>query len=536
MWYHITPPEAAKYKHACLVGDTDAISDMFKKETRTFISDHLLHICLLNACEGGHPDIFHTIINKNLNHIQNLNNCDYDTIFQDTLFRYQSELHRAFRGGCVEIIDTLLHKLERSHCNTDYTIGLYGACETNRVDIFEKYLYLVHCGDLFINKCLQHACKSNTFGHKMISYLVSKGANNWKHCLVHACASGCLETVEYILNILNPEPDYCWDICLQNACSSGSLEMVEFILKKCYIYGEDIYGEDTWGEGGEGGDGKSTIDTQIKGECLRNACAKGNMDVINLLIKIGCDDWNKGLHGSCLHNYPNYKYDIMYNSKYDIKYDNKYGNIESAQVMIQKGATDLNWYLYMSCSAGLAELAKLLIKSGASDSVSVLNFNYCLYRACFCYDLELVQLLTSGKHTNWREGLMASCDANNSKIFTYMLEYGTFSPKYLNDMLKICANKNRVDMINILLLFLKNNNIPLQPLSLSSLEKVKDFRLHCMYVTSLGNCPKRSPKYLKYLCECESYILFVGCKLTKSAKQCSVKRLPAELFRLLMQY
>lgn len=503
----IPPLAARKYIHACFVGDVDTVTDMFRKENNKFISDRVLHNCLINACKGNHHTIYHLIFSAQLDRTRNLDKCEYDPDYGESLSYYQSELYHAFRSGCIEFIDAQLTSLEKSHYYENLQNVLYGACETNNIYLFEKYRYLDHCGVRVLNKCLPRACKSKTFNREMINYLVNKGANSWKNCLPHACKSGCLETLKLVLENLKPGPDYCWNKCLVDACMSESLEMVEFMFEKCTT---------------------DLIDTETRSECMWNACFMDNMDVINLLIKKGCNDWNHALHGACLYGHRR-EYGAY-----------EYGNIENAKVMVLNGATDLNYYLSLACSGGSAELAKFFIRSGASVNDRQHSFNSCLYQACFCYDLDLIKMLTSTDYTDWEIGLEGSCDSGNIEIFMYMLNCGTFTIGYLNEMLKLCAYNNHVDMINILLRLLRLlKNVspsPQSSQSLSFLEKVKDFKLHCRYVTSLGNCPKSSPKYLEYLCKFEPYILFVGSRVTKPSKRCKIKKLPAELFRLLVQY
>lgn len=498
--FKLTPNENI-YTLACLAGDIDTFVGVFKKENKKFKSFKFLQICMINACERGHINIVKTI----LDYIDNTSNIIVDVIAHNYttgtfLTEQQIELYHSFRGGNLDIINIVI---ERTAIITkyDWYLALYGACETNKIDVFDRYLHNVITNKTnniadnnFLNICLEKAGLSNSM--EIINYLSAKGATNWHECLLSVCQSGCVETFRYIcdhkINVsdINLEQK----MYLVNACEGGSLEIINFIFA---LYEKR----------------KLSYSIQTGGSCMNYACMGGHIEVINLLINKKFDYWNEGLTGACSN-----------------------GNVEIAKMMIRKGAFNFNWCLYVACVAGHKDVAKLMITSGASFD-NRFSFNDCLYRACYCNDLELIIMLTSsdesiGKVVNWNEGLNGACGSNNSDILEFILDHGTFTTKQLNHVLLKSAQTNYIDVC--ILLIRKGADI-------SCLKNIRDFKLYTMYLQSLNiytcltDCTDADicAKYLKCLVEYPPCILFVGCRLTKT---CSVKRLPVELFRLLSQY
>ncbi len=90
---------------------------------------------------------------------------------------------------------------------------------------------------------------------------------------------------------------------------------------------------------------------------LTGACLNGHIEIVNLMIKYGADDWNGGLTSACSGGY-----------------------IEIVKLMIDKNAADesTNWNggLAYACHGGHREIINLMIKYGADD------FNKAMYYTC----------------------------------------------------------------------------------------------------------------------------------------------------------
>ena len=77
-------------------------------------------------------------------------------------------------------------------------------------------------------------------------------------------------------------------------------------------------------------------------------CEGGNLNIVNLMIKCGKNDWNYGLEGACYG-----------------------GHLNIVKLMIKKGANCWNRGLVFACWCGHSEIVYLMIKKGAKYC------NYC---------------------------------------------------------------------------------------------------------------------------------------------------------------
>lgn len=85
-------------------------------------------------------------------------------------------------------------------------------------------------------------------------------------------------------------------------------------------------------------------------DMLYHVCVLGNIDLINLVIP-KADDWNSGLRGAC-----------------------GAGNLEIVQLMVRKGATNLNRGLVVAGSDGHREVCEWLLKNGAGHLNGLVEF------------------------------------------------------------------------------------------------------------------------------------------------------------------
>lgn len=128
---------------------------------------------------------------------------------------------------------------------------------------------------------------------------------------------------------------------------------------------------------------------------FHKACEKGDMNLVNLLISGGANDWNWGLVSAC-----------------------KYGHLEIIELMIIKGADDWNEGLYSACLHGFMQIAELMITKGADDLDSG------LYYACINGSMELIDMLISKGTDNWNMGLEGACEGGHIEIVKLMIGKG----------------------------------------------------------------------------------------------------------------
>lgn len=507
----ITPLEQ-HYLDASKVGDFDAFISLIKKETKTFRSDKLLRECLNNACEGGHKRIVVAILK-----CREITNYPLPIDGRNWAQHSYYALYYAFKGGDTNMINMIAwrtfsynkHQLSKKQI---WEYGLLGACETNRINIFEAYVNNVSCTPDFLNECLKNACLSDD-NLDMINYLINKGATCWNGGLLYACKKGCIQNVKLMISYGANN----WNDALHEACFTGHAEIAELMIER---------------------GGKSTTENLYNacyhglikivkymytickcicyGVCLYYACKGNHMEVVKFLLSYVSDYFNHGLEGACAG-----------------------GHLEIVELMIQKGATNLNMGLHAACVYDQTEVAKVMLTAGAFDPDG-----RCLRTCCFSNNLDIIKILAVHETINWDEGLLALCLHGNDESVRFILDNFPKAPNTpvtaatitkLNLALDRAANnttnntQNIVNIINLLLQKGANN--------LKCIKGITDFKLYCVYLNYLKIVPKKSDgNYLKYLKQYPPYVLFIGCKLTKLNKSCCIKKLPTELFKLLSEY
>ena len=113
---------------------------------------------------------------------------------------------------------------------------------------------------------------------------------------------------------------YDINIGLKFACRGGHIDIVNLMIAK---------GANNWNYG------------------LRHACRGGHIDIVNLMIAKGANDWNNGLYGAC-----------------------RGGHIDIVNLMIAKGANDWNYGLMGACRGGHIDIINLMIAKGANRCTS----------------------------------------------------------------------------------------------------------------------------------------------------------------------
>lgn len=483
-----------KYVQACLDGNTSAVTYMMKRENKSFKRTALINKCLENAFEGGHKDIAEILLK-----------CSDLTKYKmcDNVRGYYLSLRHAFRGGNIDIIDMVggngnNRKFNINNCvdtNTAWICGLYGACETNRVDLFEMYLskidpavrYYTTKFKNFLDECIQHAFISVSVNFDIINYLLDKGATIDGKCLEYACRGNSMENIEFIIkygtenNVHYSIHD--WNRALHITCVHGNFEIVKFIVPN------------------------KTLPTQYQMlSCYSNACIRGHLEIVNFFIDRGVNDWVTGLRGAC-----------------------QGGSLDVLKLMVRNGAitnnNEIGFYCHNACVHGHPEVAKFLVSLDFDAFISPLN--QWLDYTSFCDDLDLVKIITSRPYMNWNEGLKHASGGRNVNIVKTMLDGGATD---INGVLLFATNNMVQGYTDIMtLLYREGANV------FSFLERTTDFKLYCLYRKSLGVSPKTGDKYFTFLQEYPPCVLFVGCKLTLDTN-CHIKKLPIELFRLLSEY
>lgn len=390
---------------------------------------------------------------------------------------------------------------------------------------------------------LQHACEG---GNEAIIDKISKYRENdpefkvnkikeWKNGAYGACAGGQLEIFlnilklylngESFVNVLKlhqngEEIFFFWDNCLKHATKNHkpNFKVANFIVDN-YLYNNKNKNKNKMCGL------SSTINPHFLcvNDLLVYTCRMGRLDYVNLIVKEeGVYHWNRGLWGACFKGCP-----------------------EIVELMITKGATDFNDGLVAACEGGSLEIAKLMIEKGVQQWYNALryacignhfeivvliiqnctdlerNLNDILWCACVHSNIEIIKLIIVSGASNFNDGLRYACKYGRIDSAILMIEYGATN---LNE----CMDYS-YDVVILQLLINKGAS------DLSYLKDTTDFKLYCMYCLYAGdvNSNNNNVTYVNLLQEYPPYVLFV---ISRVNKNCSVKKLPVELFRLLMEY
>jgi len=137
--------------------------------------------------------------------------------------------------------------------------------------------------------------------------------------LPEACHANNLEMIKLLT--LSDNTDYTFG--LETACYTGNLDVLELLISICA--NKKIYIRYT--------------------DCLYYACQRNQIKIVNYLIQVGNKiDYDNVIQGAC-----------------------ESGNIELVDLILDKGATDLNMGLFGACSIKNKQIINYMIAKGATE-------------------------------------------------------------------------------------------------------------------------------------------------------------------------
>lgn len=497
-----------KYEEACFCGDIDTVNYMIKNENRKLKTRGFLSWCIKRACAGGQYDIFTAL--HSYRNIKWLCNTAHNLLFTAEFFEY------ACQGGNLKIIDEVIKMAEYESIQGSedfFYNGLLGACRGGQLEIFKQCMKLSLGGDLNsrYNMLLYRACESNI---EMINYVIECGDRhsvvwNWNYAMTTACREGHVEAVKLFVEKYGADHYYgglllscssgksetiklmmSYDVelityCLYYVCKTGDLEVIDLLLKNT----------------------NELVNIVNFEECASGASRGGHIDILELFISKGASNWNECMNEAC-----------------------KGGHMNIIEFMIAKGANDWNLCLNTACLYRHLEISKLMIERGGND------FNSCMSNACYCDDLDFVRTMIEKGATDFNKSLRSACGIGNVKMAKFIIECGAAD---MNSCINNIYDDN-VDLYNLL--------ISAGATRLDCLEHIDDLKLHCLYCKYKGISPKHNIQLYNELLRKEpACVLFAGSRLTKSSGTCNkvskvskvkchMKRLPSELFSMLIMY
>jgi len=199
--------------------DPDISIYFASKEGNRQVIDTLLNMgakitwALLGACEGGHFDLVHLLIDKGINVLNK----------SDNLQAWNFALGGACLSGHVGIVQFIMDKGVNN-----FNIGLQGACQGGHLNLIQL---MIDRGANEWNFGLRSACRG---GHiNVVQMMIDRGANEWNCGFYGACENGSIELVQLMID----KGAYDWDSGLFYACVGGHKKIVQMMIAK---------GEEEW--------------------------------------------------------------------------------------------------------------------------------------------------------------------------------------------------------------------------------------------------------------------------------------------------
>lgn len=380
--------------------------------------------------------------------------------------------------------------------------------------------------DKFLDKCVNASCKAGDVHITKMLIQCQFDITGDKHevlgkALKYACMAGDNQLIRTILDMFKDVKDMTdlnmsgiWNKCIVAACKNGNLHIVKLYIVRAWLNLAFI--SKCLSAACESGNLKLmgfiisfVDDDKLWNIGLIGACKGGHLNIVNVMIALGADDWKAGLYNAC-----------------------DRGRYEIAKFMISKGAANFDLCMVAACTNGCIKLVNLMIDNGATD------FDKCMLAACSFGHLELAKLMIKHGATNFKKGLSNACHAGQFELAKLMINSGdaNYEYDYKDAYIKNLSYGKSVSIF-LLLDNIDSNVFSRELLSTyMSYRTMWSYRVHVMCCRYNKVVPIIDDKYMELLKEHPPYVLFIGCKAIGKSKNCPVKKIPVELFRLLFMY
>lgn len=559
-----------KYLDACYKGNINTVKDLITNEPKSLKTNEFLLHCIKKACKGGHLDIFN-VVNNHKHFMTLYNNALYDVFYN------------ACKGGNFDIIKQIVETMEHQYINKNledededtlinihnfFRYGLSGACKRGNLEVCilcMSFLHTVETADglhillfqacnsgninvvnLIIeygnkfhvewdwNEALEIACADGSI--KVAKLLVKYGADNFNTCLMEACMFGQSKTIKYMID--------CGGTVLKShmyyVCATGDLSLVKYYLSKLSVEMFDLK------------------------EGLEGACKGGNIKIVKLLLKRGGQQErkNKRIYGNN-------------SEKFNVNWDMCMFEACSNNHMVI-----VNFIVNFMIDEPIVNFRKSIIEAKMCSNIDIVNFllsryDVDLYTACICGNLPLVEMCLKVEsienEDELDESLKAACSHNHHDIAKLLLAHGAGSkPIVINECMIMACHAGNYDTVVLMLshgatnmddcfkinyhhdknVDIYNVLIAAGATELTLLEYVDDLKLYCLYCEYKGIKLNRE-RYRELIHKEPACVLFSGSKLTRNSvsgvsndgdgnggnkRKCSVKRLPHDLFNMMILY
>lgn len=306
-----------------------------------------LYSGLVEACKNGHVNVVKLIVSSSCHlYGSDIGNamsvaCKYDRwdiveILKDhEPYYFPDILEHICRSGNLKLFKHISNKILKSHMAKTC---FYTVCKNGHLEIVK--LLIPYVTPQKIMRGFSHAYENNHM--HVCDYFSSIGITNWNNYFLTACktnniellklslqnnistlntgfecacANGCLDVVKLLINqIRNVNNGF------QKACEGNQYDVVIFLIDKqnadIYWFGNVCYKNHISIVKLLLERCSKNITIQSLNNGLFNACVNNNIQMIDVLIFHGANNWNIGLSGAC-----------------------KNGNYELMMCMIKMGAT-----------------------------------------------------------------------------------------------------------------------------------------------------------------------------------------------------
>lgn len=137
-------------------------------------------------------------------------------------------------------------------------------------------------------------------------------------------------------------------------------------------------------------------------EQLFYSCMHGLRNILNLLIEHGANDWDSGLRGACAG-----------------------GHLDLVKLMINKGATFIDNGFALACEHGHLEIVEMLfgLVYNINDSFNIC-LNLGLYAASIGGHINIVDMMLARGATNLNDALYLACESDHLNIINLLISKG----------------------------------------------------------------------------------------------------------------
>lgn len=251
------------FSGACAGGHRELINLMFNKGARYHqkYDDDVEHWNqgLVMACENGHTDIVKSLVTYCI------------CILYPKLFDWSPDLTSTCQDANIKKIKEIIVKRDDRNYETFWRAlisGLEKSCLAGHIEIAD-FLSDFKI-DFNWSWLLRYTCKG---GHQHIFDLIIRKAKNyhfdWNQGLIGACKGGHFDFAKEMIN--RGASEFGWE-CLENVCKPGNEELVDLITS--FVRDRNLF--------------------------LANACYCDNVTVINMMVDLGANNWDKALYNACL--------------------------------------------------------------------------------------------------------------------------------------------------------------------------------------------------------------------------------------------